>query len=115
MRRRISLMSKEDIHNAIDDTLQRNVEFRCKGKILKTGKVINVNYKNFLINFTLEIKDSLKSYDLYYPFDVQLNSKRLLLDYRIDSLIQDKLNCDCFAKLTSSSKLFNDVVEVYFL
>lgn len=80
-------MIKQQIETALADMLQRDIHIICNCKTIKQGKLINYSINDYVITFTIRNnKKQLKSYDMYYPYDMQIDNDKILFDYTVDTL-----------------------------
>lgn len=95
--------------------LQRNITIRIDDKILRQGRLILFNLKDYYLIFTLKIKNRNKTYELPYPFrNTFLTVDSLQFDYRLANLHNNeptilKHNIFCSSK---KSKLYDKVVTI---
>ena len=73
--------------------LQNDVRFVLNdNKVLRRGKLLLYNTKDFFITFTIDShKKTRKTYDVYYPFSIEDNTKcnRLEFGYRAEDMSTD--------------------------
>ena len=82
-------------------------------KILKRGKLKIFQVKQYYINLTLEYNDSIKSYEIPYPFKVKSDPGTAVLNYQLSSFIPRKqINKVKFLDSSSKSKIYNNLVYV---
>lgn len=109
-------MIKQQIETALADVLQRDIDIICNNKTIKQGKLINYHINDYVITFTLRNnKKQLKSYDMYYPYDVQVESNEILFDYTADTISSQNdrlLQLLHATKPTKTHKHFNSVVSI---
>lgn len=75
------------LENQLKPLLLTNVEFVIDGKVIKRGKIKVFNTKQFFIKFRLENLESIKDYELPYPFRVEKVSDGYLFDYCLSAFI----------------------------
>lgn len=72
--------------DALSNILQKDIVIRCNNKILRQGTLLLLHPKDFYITFTIKIKGLTKTYELPYPFSIQIEDNQLLFDYRVSTL-----------------------------
>lgn len=95
--------------------LQREIIFSIENKVIKRGKLILCNIKDFYITFYLRYQNEQKKYELPYPFKITRENNKLLLNYELRTLAHN--NDDLLFKLQSlnkkkNTKIFNSVVTI---
>ena len=95
--------------------LQRENTFSIDNKIIKRGKLILCNIKDFYITFYLKYQNEQKKYELPYPFTISTSNNKLFLNYELKTLACN--NDELLFKLQSLSKkkntkIFNSVVTI---
>ena len=80
---------KDYIDQYLNEYLQRDVKLMLDNKIIRQGKFLIYSTKDYIISFTLRNnKDQIKIYDVFYPYDIYINSnKRLVFDYQLEKLV----------------------------
>lgn len=99
-----------NIENIFNNFLQRNITFLVDGKSIKKGKLVLFNVKDFHLIFVLNVGNDQKKYEVPYPFAVNMEESKLVLDYTLDTLSQN--NDTLLYKIMGlnrkkNSKLFN--------
>lgn len=75
-----------NVEIAFNDFLQRNLEFRIDGKLVKEGKLVLINQRDFYINLYLKMDNNeKKKYEIPYPFKIYSKDNILTLEYTISS------------------------------
>ena len=75
-----------NVEIAFNDFLQRNLEFRIYGKLVKEGKLVLINQRDFYINLYLKMDNNeKKKYEIPYPFKIYSKDNILTLEYTISS------------------------------
>ena len=105
----------ENITDHLKPFLLRDIIIRTDKKILKRGKLKIFQIKQYYINLSLEYKDSIKNYEIPYPFDIQLEQEgnEAVLNYHLSSFIPKKhMTRVKFLDSTSKSKLYDNLVYI---
>lgn len=95
--------------------LQRNVTIRIGDRILRQGKLILFNLKDYYIILTLKVKGRNKTYELPYPFENSIDDEvKLTFDYSLSLLHNNdpmilKHRVFCTSK---KSKLYDKIVTI---
>ncbi len=111
-------MMKEYIEEYLEPLLQCEVFFMLGPKKIKQGKLLVYTIKDYIISFTIRNnKNQLKSYDVYYPYDVYLDkNKRLVFDYTTDTLTTSNNELmeliELETKDTKNHKLFDSLLTI---
>tara|TARA_Y100000310_G_C20697677_1_gene826876 strand:+ start:3432 stop:3779 length:348 start_codon:yes stop_codon:yes gene_type:complete len=111
----------EYTNTILKHSLQRNVIFEVNSKIIRQGKIILYNIKDFYISFNiLTPKDVLKTYELPVPFEISLIEEGILCDYSISNITRnvnttDYLIRSIYNKFGKKSKLFNNKLTIKFV
>ena len=109
-------MIQEHVENQLKQFLQSNVKLQINEKVLKEGRLILFNIKDFYVIFTIRnAKNEIKKYETPLPFDCYIKEGECVFDYRFERLTNK--NSTLFMKivtLTSSkkSKFFNSVMHI---
>jgi len=93
--------------------LLQNIVIKTDKKILKRGKLKIFQVKQYYINLTLEYNDSIKSYEIPYPYRVESTDDMAILNYQLSSFIPPKqLNKVKFLDSSSKSKIYDNLVYI---
>ena len=74
-------VSLEKVTDFLKPFLLQNIIIKTDKKVLKRGKLKIFQIKQYYINFTLEYKDSIKSYEIPYPYKLDWDETTAILDY----------------------------------
>lgn len=96
------MKSLDKLTNRFDDILQHVVEIKLGSKVIRRGKFILYTIKDFVITVHLKTDTTNKQYDIFYPFDVQIDKESITCDYTIENLMRRK-NSDLYTCLQSVS------------
>tara|TARA_R110000824_G_scaffold24798_2_gene86892 strand:+ start:10166 stop:10516 length:351 start_codon:yes stop_codon:yes gene_type:complete len=106
-------ISLEKVTNFLKPFLLQNIVIKTDKKILKRGKLKIFQVKQYYINFTLEYKDSIKSYEIPYPYKTDWDKEMAILNYHLSSFIPKKqINRVKFLDNSSQSKLYDNLVYI---
>ena len=79
------------IDDHLKNLLQRDVQFVVNDKILREGKLIVFNIKDFYISFIIHTKKNLtKTYDIPLPYGVVVTQNTVILDYTLRNVHYNK-------------------------
>ena len=105
--------SLEKVTNVLKPFLLQDIIIKTDKKILKRGKLKIFQIKQYYINFTLEYKDSIKSYEIPYPYKMDWDEEMAILNYHLSSFVPIKqMNRVKFLDSSSKSKLYNNLVYI---
>ena len=103
----------EKVTDSLKQFLLQDIIIKTDKKILKRGKLKIFQVKQYYINFTLEFNDSIKSYEIPYPFKVEEAEVGAILNYHLSSFIPYKqLNRVKFLDSSSKSKIYDNLVYI---
>ena len=64
-----------------------DVEFKINDKIYKKGKIKIFNTKQFFVKFKIDTGDSIKEFELPYPYKTYNTANGLIFDYCLSAFI----------------------------
>ncbi len=104
-----------NLEQTLNYFLQREIAFTIDNKVVKRGKLILCNIKDFYITFYLKHNDEQKRYELPYPFAVESTDKGIVMDYTLETIASS--NMELLFKLQSltkkkNTKTFNNKVTI---
>jgi len=103
----------EKVTDSLKQFLLQDIIIKTDKKILKRGKLKIFQVKQYYINLTLEYNDSIKSYEIPYPFKIQDAEVGAILNYQLSSFIPPKqINKVKFLDSSSKSKIYNNLVYI---
>jgi len=106
-------ISLEKVTNFLKPFLLQDIVIRTDKKILKRGKLKIFQIKQYYINLTLEFNDSVKSYEIPYPFKMHHEENVAVLNYQLSSFIPTRqMNRVKFLDSSSKSKLYDNLVYI---
>tara|TARA_R100001129_G_scaffold181511_1_gene160899 strand:- start:4067 stop:4423 length:357 start_codon:yes stop_codon:yes gene_type:complete len=106
----------ENITDHLKPFLLRDIIIRTDKKILKRGKLKIFQIKQYYINLSLEYKNSIKNYEIPYPFDIQLEQEgnEAVLNYHLSSFVpKSQINKVKCLDTSSKSKIYNNLVYIW--
>ena len=104
-------VSLEKVTDFLKPFLLRDIIVKTDKKILKRGKLKIFQIKQYHINLTLEYNDTIKSYEIPYPFRVDGHEHGAILNYQLSSFIPKKqISKVRFLDSSSKSKLYDNLV-----
>lgn len=109
-------MIQEHVENKLKQLLQRNISLQIKDKVLKEGRLILFNIKDFYVIFTLRnAKGEVKKYETPLPFDSYIKDGVCVFDYQFNRLTTK--NSPLYFKIvtltsTKKSKFYNAVMHI---
>jgi len=103
----------EKVTDSLKQFLLQDIIIKTDKKILKRGKLKIFQVKQYYINLTLDFNNSIKSYEIPYPFKIQETETGAILNYHLSSFIPHKqLNKVKFLDSSSKSKIYNNLVYI---
>jgi len=107
-------ISLEKVTDFLKPFLLQDIIIRTDKKVLKRGKLKIFQIKQYYINMTLEFNDSIKSYEIPYPFKMHHGDDGTgVLNYHLSSFIpKNQINKVKFLDSSSKSKLYNNLVYI---
>lgn len=95
----------------LNGLLQKDVTFSIANKITRKGILLLYNLKNYHITFIIKtIKGINKTYEIPYPFHIEKDGNRVILDYTLRTLCIDneqKIELARLIEPEASSKLYD--------
>ena len=107
------------LENVVDNLkmfLLRDIVIRTDKKILKRGRLKIFQIKQYHINLSLEYKESIKNYEIPYPFkiDLEQDGSEAVLNYHLSSFVPNsQLNKVKCLDTSSKSKIYNNLVYIW--
>ena len=78
----------EEVEQKFHKFFLNDICFDIEGKIIKRGKLINVNIKDFFLEFKLEVqKGGIKSFEVPYPYELLDYEDRIVFDYNLNKFV----------------------------
>ena len=78
-------ISLEKVTDFLKPFLLQDIIIRTDKKVLKRGKLKIFQVKQYYINLTLEFNNSIKSYEIPYPFKMHHDNEKGVLNYHLMS------------------------------
>lgn len=111
-------MNELPIDDFLKTMLQRDVQFVVGDKVIKEGRIVVFNIKDFYISFVLTTKKNQnKTYEIPVPFNVYQKDTTLFFDYTLDKIHRNsgvmKHLISCISKsIGKKSKLFDNMMTI---
>jgi hypothetical protein len=113
------MINREAIEKKISHLLQRNVKFIINNKVVRSGRLVIFNIKDFYTTFTISGGNNRESkvYELPYPFSVNILEDGIEFDYTLETL--SKGNKMLMYKLKvlnriKKNKMFDNKVKIQY-
>jgi hypothetical protein len=106
-------LSLEKVTDFLKPFLLQEIVIRTDKKVLKRGKLKIFQIKQYYINLTLEFNDSIKSYEIPYPFKMHHEEGKGVLNYQLSSFIpRPQMTMVKFLDSSLKSKLYDNLVYI---
>ena len=107
-------ISLEKVTDFLKPFLLQNIVIKTDKKVLKRGKLKIFQIKQYYINLSLEFNDTVKSYEIPYPFKMHHDdSGKGVLNYHLSSFIpKTQMTMVKFLDNSSKSKLYDNLVYI---
>ena len=109
-------MIQDTIETCLKNFLQQNIKIQVKEKVLKQGRLILFNVKDFYIIFTFRMpSNDLKKYEMPLPFTSSVKNGEGVLDYRLDKIAKKDTPLYYTIKClntTKKSKFYDSVIYI---
>ena len=98
--------------------LQRDIKLTINNKILREGRLILFNLRDYYIECTLINKnDQQKVYEIPVPFNIDIQSKHILFDYGIKQIAKNDVENIVTIKMLASnigkkSKFYDNTLTI---
>ena len=110
-------MIQERIEACLKTFLQKNIKLQVNEKVLKEGKLILFNVKDFYVIFTIKIhpKNELKKYEIPIPYHASIENGEGVFDYRFQNL--SSKNSQLYVKIkclntNKKSRFYDSVLNI---
>lgn len=93
----------------------RHVEFLVDDKVVKRGKIMVFNTKQFFIKFKMDTDQGIKDYEIPYPFSLKDAPDGYLFDYSLSAFVPPTEETYWKLRMINSqgsSKLYNNYLYV---
>ena len=78
----------EEVEEKFQKFFLSDIAFVVNHKVIKKGKLLNANIKDFFIIFKLEVqKGGITSFEVPYPFELIDEKNRIKFDYRLEKFV----------------------------
>lgn len=109
-------MIQESTENCLKEFLQQNIKLQVNEKVLKEGKLVLFNIKDFYIIFTFKTPNNeLKKYEMPLPYESRVEDNIGHLDFRFEKITKKasplfyKIKC---LNTTKKSKFYDSIVYI---
>jgi hypothetical protein len=108
----------ENLETALKEFLQQKVQFVLNDKVVREGKLMLFNVKDFYISFIiLTKKQQNKTYELPVPFRIIPDDKSLVFDYKLKNIHHNDFMKKLYitqihGKVNKKSKLYDNVLVI---
>tara|TARA_R110002033_G_scaffold138611_1_gene177599 strand:+ start:1489 stop:1845 length:357 start_codon:yes stop_codon:yes gene_type:complete len=106
----------ENVIEHLKPFLLRDIIIKTDKKVLKRGRLKIFQIKQYYINLSLEYKNSIKNYEIPYPYKIHLeqDGTEAVLNYHLSSFVPvnqiNKVKClDTSAK----TKIYDNLVYIW--
>ena len=106
----------ENVIEHLKPFLLRDIIIKTDKKVLKRGRLKIFQIKQYYINLSLEYKNSIKNYEIPYPYKIHLeqDGTQAVLNYHLSSFVPvnqiNKVKClDTSAK----TKIYDNLVYIW--
>lgn len=98
-----------NIEELIKPYLQRKVRFKIGAKVIREGKLLLLNNKDYYVVFNLRTSQGIKTFEIPVPFNIHKFSSHIVFDYSLESIYRHDLSLEVLIKtgFQSKSKLYN--------
>ena len=76
-----------NVQSKLDDCLQRDMEIVLSGKVIRRGVFILYTIKDYCLTLIIKTPSSNKTYDVLYPFGIDVGDDNITFDYDVNNLI----------------------------
>ena len=110
----------EQLQSDLDTVLQKEVTYNLNGKVIKEGKVLLFNIKDFYINFMLRTKKQAnKNYEIPIPFHIVTTKTDITFDYSVRHITKSRSNIhnmvvDLQLLFGKKSKFYDNILTIEF-
>ena len=104
----------ERVTDFLKPFLLQDIVIKTDKKVLKRGKLKIFQIKQYYINLSLEFNDTVKSYEIPYPFKMHHDDNgKGVLNYHLSSFIpKTQMTMIKFLDSSSKSKLYDNLVYI---
>ena len=112
-------MIADDLENILKKYLQQDVQFVLNDRIVREGRIVLFNIKDFYVTFIIHTKKNQnKTYELPVPFKIRpQRDKSLVFDYSLVHIhhndVKKKLYMtQIYGKTSKKSKLYDNILTI---
>ena len=109
------MKSLVNITNMLDRILQRDIEIVCDKKVIRKGTFILYTVKDYVLTMIIKTPTNNKSYDIYYPFAVDMTDDVITFDYTIDKIQCEKSDNIIDLDSGSCNKFLNKKLKIKYI
>ena len=108
------------LQSDLDTVLQKDVTYNLNGKVIKEGRIILFNIKDFYINFMLITKKQVtKNYEIPIPYDIKTTPNSLIFDYSVKHITKGsgeilRMITQLQTKVGKKSKFYDNILTIEF-
>tara|TARA_R110000765_G_scaffold355577_1_gene445761 strand:+ start:621 stop:968 length:348 start_codon:yes stop_codon:yes gene_type:complete len=78
----------EEVEEKFQKFFLNDIAFVVNGKVIKKGKLLNANIKEFFIIFKLEVqKGGITTFEVPYPFELIDTKDSIKFDYKLEKFV----------------------------
>lgn len=103
------------ITNMLDQILQRDIEIVCDKKVIRKGTFILYTVKDYVMTLIIKTPTNNKSYDIYYPFDVDMTDDMIIFDYTIDKIQCERGDNIIDISTSTTNKFLNKKLKIKYV
>jgi len=103
------------ITNMLDQILQRDIEIVCDKKVIRKGTFILYTVKDYVMTLIIKTPTNNKSYDIYYPFDVDMTDDMIIFDYTIEKIQCEKSDNIIDTKAGTTGKFLDKKLKIRYV
>jgi len=110
----------QQLQECMKTVLQRDIKLVINNKVIREGKLILFNLKDYYIECTLIMKTGQqKIYEIPVPFDIIIEDNKIQFDYSIDHAANNNLDNTVTIKMLAvqsgkKSKFYDNVLTIEF-
>jgi len=110
----------EKLQECMKTVLQRDIKLVINSKVIREGKLILFNLKDYYIECTLIMKTGQqKIYEIPVPFDIVIRDRKIFFDYSTRHATKNNLDNSVTIKMLAlqsgkKSKFYDNVLTIEF-
>ena len=108
----------QQLQECMKTVLQRDIKLVINNKVIREGKLILFNLKDYYIECMFIVKDNQrKTYEIPAPFAIDIHENKILFDYTIETATNNNLNNNVAIKMLAleagkKSKFYDNVLTI---